>query len=373
MNEISSELLSKAVDSFAIDGKKTKVEIYGNGHINDTFAAYFENSDGSTTRYIIQRINSSVFKKPKDVMENVIGVTRYLKEVIEKAGGDPMRETLNLIPTRSGEYYYVDSFGEYWRAYVFIEDTITVEVVKNSTDFYNSARAFAKFQLLLADYPAATLRETIPKFHNTPDRIRQFKEALSADKLNRAAGAKPEIDFVLEREEFTHLLVDKLEKGELPLRVTHNDTKLNNVLMDKKTGDGICIVDLDTVMPGLSLYDFGDSIRFGATHAAEDERDLDKVHFEIDLFEIYTKGYLEILGDVLTENELDNLPESAKMITLECGSRFLTDHLAGDVYYKIHREGHNLDRARTQFKLVKEMEEQWDAMHKVVDKYRKKK
>lgn len=372
MNAISEQLLAEVVSTFNFKGKNIKTESYGGGHINDTFAAYFDNGDGTTTRYIVQRINSHVFKSPKDVMENVIGVTHYLKDAIIKAGGDPERETLNLIPTRDGAYYLVDKDGGYWRSYVFIEDTISFDMVKNAEDFYNSARAFAKFQLLLASYPASTLHETIPNFHNTPDRMRQFKEALAADKMNRAKDCQPEIEFFLQREEFTHLLVDMLAKGELPLRVTHNDTKLNNVLMDAKTGEGICIIDLDTVMPGLSLYDFGDSIRFGATWAAEDERDLDKVNFEIDLFDIYTKGYLEILGDTLTANELANLPESAKMITLECGSRFLTDYLSGDVYYKIHREGHNLDRCRTQFKLVKEMEEQWDAMHAVVEKYRKK-
>ena len=372
MNEISKELLMKAVNAFAFEGTFNKVESYGSGHINDTHAVYFDNADGVSIRYILQRVNSYVFKNPKEVMENVAGVTQYLKGAIKNAGGNPMRETLNLIPTHDGAYYYVDEYGEYWRSYVFIEDTITFDMVQDSADFYNSARAFAKFQLLLTDYPAQTLHETIPNFHNTPDRMRQFKEALAADKLGRAASAKPEIEFFLQREEFTHLLVDKLASGELPLRVTHNDTKLNNVLIDKNTGEGICIIDLDTIMPGLSLYDFGDSIRFGATRAAEDEKDLDKVHFEIDLFDIYTKGYLEILGNVLTKNELANLVESAKMITLECGSRFLTDYLAGDLYYKIHREGQNLDRCRTQFKLVAEMEEQWDAMHAVVEKYCKK-
>lgn len=371
MKPISEELLHRMVNTFAFEGRFLSVALYGGGHINDTHAAYFELADGSSKRYILQRINSHVFKSPKEVMENVIGVTHYLRDAIKKAGGDTLRETLNLIPTHDGAYYAVDEDGEYWRAYIFIEDTITFDMVQNSADFYNSARAFAKFQLLLADYPAASLHETIPKFHDTTDRMRQFKEALAADKLGRAASAKDEIDFVLAREEFAHLLVDQLAAGKLPLRVTHNDTKLNNVLIDQKTGEGICIIDLDTVMPGLSLYDFGDSIRFGATRAAEDERDLDKVHFELDLFEAYTKGYLEILGGVLTPNEIANLSESAKMITLECGSRFLTDYLSGDVYYKIHREGQNLDRARTQFKLVAEMEQQWDAMHTVVAKYAK--
>ncbi|WP_312642302.1 aminoglycoside phosphotransferase family protein [Hydrogenoanaerobacterium sp.] len=371
MKPITEELLRRVVDCFEYEGEFAGALPYGSGHINDTFAAYFQLEDGTSRRYILQRVNSHVFKDPKAVMENVAGVTHYLSKAIAKAGGDPMRETLNLIATKGGEFYHVDEDGGFWRMYVFIEDTTTFQMVQNADDFYNSARAFGKFQLLLAEYPAATLHETIPLFHNTVDRIRQFKEALAANTTGRADDVREEIEFVLSREADTHALLDQLAEGKLPLRVTHNDTKLNNVLIDNATGKGICIIDLDTVMPGLSLYDFGDSIRFGATTAAEDERDLSKVNFDISLFEVYTKGYLEVAGSVLTPNEIANLPMGAKLMTLECGMRFLADHIAGDTYFKIHREGHNLDRARTQFKLVADMEQQWEAMHAVVKKYTK--
>ncbi|RPF48633.1 phosphotransferase family enzyme [Hydrogenoanaerobacterium saccharovorans] len=369
MKPITEQHLRCVVDCFSVEGEFAGALPYGSGHINDTFAAYYQLADGTSKRYILQRINTHVFKDPKAVMENVIGVTHYLGKEIVKAGGDPIRETLNLIATKNGEYYHVDEDGGFWRMYIFIEDTTTYQMVKNAADFYNSARAFGKFQLLLADYPAATLHETIPLFHNTVDRVRQFKEALAANATGRANDVCDEIEFVLAREADTHVLVDQLADGKLPLRVTHNDTKLNNVLIDNATGEGICIIDLDTVMPGLSLYDFGDSIRFGATTAAEDEPDLSKVNFDISLFEAYTKGYLEVAGKVLTANEIQNLPMGAKLMTLECGMRFLADHIAGDTYFKIHREGHNLDRARTQFKLVADMEQQWDEMHKVVKKY----
>lgn len=371
MRAISEELLMHEVSRFVFPGTFIRIEPYGNGHINDTFAVYFQEPDERLTRYIFQRVNGHVFKKPDEVMENVVGVTSYLKDRIKEAGGDPMRETLNLIPTVDGKYFDLDDAGDCWRAYVFIEGTTSYQLVSDSSVFYKSARAFGKFQMLLADYPAETLYDTIPLFHNTVDRMRQFREALEADKLGRAAGVQAEIDFVLEREPFTHILVDQLAAGKLPLRVTHNDTKLNNVLIDSQTGEGVCIIDLDTVMPGLSLYDFGDSIRFGAATAEEDETDLTKMHFDVNLFECYTKGFLEVAGGVMTPNELQNLPEGAKMMTLECGIRFLADYLAGDVYFKIHREQHNLDRARTQFRLVEEMEQNWELMHEIVRKYAK--
>lgn len=370
MNPVSKKNAEEQTLKFQLEGALIGCVPYGSGHINDTFAAYFQLDDGSSNRVIVQRVNSDVFKKPIEVIENVIGVTEYLKTYITKSGGDPARETLNLIPTKDGAFYTIDETGGCWRAYKFVENTVTLQCAKDPKEFYQSARAFGRFQMLLADYPANTLHETIPRFHDTVDRMRQFHEALKADKAGRAAGIQKEIEFVLEREGYANLLIDMQRSGALPLRVTHNDTKLNNVLLDAKTMEGICIIDLDTVMPGLSLYDFGDSIRFGASTAEEDERDLDKVRFSLELFDCYTKGYLEAAGKVMTERELDCLPDGAKMMTLECGVRFLTDYLSGDVYFKVHREGHNLDRARTQFKLVYEMEQQWDAMKKTVEKYR---
>ncbi|WP_255575618.1 phosphotransferase enzyme family protein [Caproiciproducens faecalis] len=368
MKPVKNELLPEIAGKFQFEGQYVGILPYGSGHINDTFSVFFQLEE-QTRRYILQRINTNVFRKPVELMENVVGVTRYLHRAIAAAGGDPYRETLNLIPAWDGTYYYIDEDGGYWRSYYFIENTVTLQQTRTKEEFYDSARTFGRFQLLLADYPAATLHETIPLFHNTPNRILQFKEALAEDVKGRAAGVQEEIDFVLKQEEYTHLLVDMQARGELPLRVTHNDTKLNNVLVDSKTGKGVCVIDLDTVMPGLSLYDFGDSIRFGASTAAEDEQDLSKVHFDLELYEAYTKGFLEIAGKVLTNEEIRRLPDGAKMMTLECGIRFLADYLAGDTYFKISREGHNLDRARTQFRLVEEMDEKWDAMSQIVEKF----
>lgn len=367
MKPITEQILNGAANAFAIDGKLDHAEPYGSGHINDTYAAYY-NINGKLSRYILQRINTDTFTKPDELMENISNVTGFIRGVLEKSGREPSRECLNLVPTKEGSTYYIDSDGGCWRVYLFVEGTTTYQQATEET-FKESARAFGQFQRLLADYPAATLHETIPNFHNTVDRFAKFRAAVERDTFGRAASVKEEIDFVMRREADAHFLLDLLESGKLPLRVTHNDTKLNNILIDNATGKGICVIDLDTVMPGLSLYDYGDSIRFGATKAAEDERDLSKVHFELPLFEAYTEGFLEVVGDVLTPCEVENLPMGAKMMTFECGIRFLTDYLSGDTYFKIHRETHNLDRTRTQFRLVSEMEEKWDAMAAIVQKH----
>lgn len=281
-------------------------------------------------------------------------------------GGDPDRETLNVIKTKNGASYYEDENHNYFRMFLFIENTLCLEKVESAKDFYDSAVAFGNFQRMLADYPAHTLHETIPNFHNTPSRFADFKKAVERDPLGRSANAKPEIDFALARESDTSILTTLLEKGMLPLRVTHNDTKLNNILFDKDTRKALCIIDLDTVMPGLSLYDFGDSIRFGASTGAEDETDLDKVTLDLTLFETFVSGFLKGCGESLTEREIEMLPMGAKLMTYECGIRFLADYLEGDVYFKIHRENHNLDRARTQFKLVADMEKKWTDMEKII-------
>ena len=246
-----------------------------------------------------------------------------------------------------------------------------LDTPESDEDFYQSALAFGRFQQMLSDYDADSLTETIPEFHNTIDRYRQFKESVAEDRVGRAGQVRDEIDFVLAREEKGATLQKMRCSGELPLRVTHNDTKLNNILVDRTTGEGICVIDLDTTMPGLSMNDFGDSIRFGANHSAEDEKDLTKVNFDIDLYEAFTRGFLEGAAGSLTPEELEYLPWGARLMTLECGIRFLTDYLDGDHYFRIHRPEHNLDRCRTQFKLVKDMEEQFDAMHAVVSKYAK--
>lgn len=364
MKPIRDELLTAAANAFKIEGALIEARSYGSGHINDTFAAVY-NTTGAKVRYILQRVNTDVFKKPVELMENIAGVTNFIRGVVERDGGDPHRECLNLIPCKDGKAYFVDEDGGYWRVYEFVEGATTFQQATEAA-FYESARSFGRFCLLLADYPASTLHETIVKFHDSTDRFRQFSEALAADSMGRAASVPEEIAFVQSREADTHVLVDLLSAGKLPLRVTHNDTKLNNILIDNKTGVGLCVIDLDTVMPGLSLYDYGDSIRFGANTGEEDEPNLDLVHFSLPLFTSYTKGYLEMAGKILTETEIENLPMGAKMMTLECGTRFLTDFLSGDVYFKTSRDGQNLDRARTQFRLVAEMEEHWDEMHRIV-------
>ena len=312
-----------------------------------------------------------MFKTPVELIENVLVVTSYLRERIIENGGNPDRETLNVIPTSEGKPYFVDSEGEYWRAYKFITGATSYDAVETPEDFYQSAVSFGNFQRLLAEYPAETLHETIEGFHDTKARFAVFKKAVEEDACGRAASVQKEIDFVLAHEDVANVFGDMLAKGELPLRVTHNDTKLNNIMIDDETRKGICVIDLDTVMPGLAMNDFGDSIRFGASTAAEDEQDLSKVSCDMGLFEIYTKGYIEGCGGRLTEKEIEMLPMGAKVMTFECGMRFLTDYLEGDHYFKIHREGHNLDRCRTQFKLVEDMEAKWDTMQEIVKKYSK--
>ena len=338
---------------------------YGSGHINDTFCVVCQPQEGKAIRYILQGLSLAAFPRQDELMENFIGVTSYLRKKIEAAGGDVMRETLNLIPTRDGKPYYTDATGKVWRLTHYVEGTVCLQKATPEL-FEASARAFGRFQWLLAEYPAETLHETIVNFHNTEDRFAKFLTALEADKLGRAKDVEAEIQFVMDRKADCSVAVSALREGKLPLRVTHNDTKLNNVLIDEETQEGICIIDLDTTMPGLSIYDFGDSIRFGANHSAEDEKDLSKVNFDIDLYRIYTRGFLEGAKGGLTEAELEYLPWGAKLMTLECGIRFLTDYLDGDHYFHIRYPEQNLDRCRTQFKLVADMEAQWTQMHEIV-------
>ncbi len=336
------------------------------GHINDTYIVEYKLENGSTVRYLLQRINTNVFKMPVELMENVMGVTAHLRKKITENGGDPTRETLTVFPAKDGKNYYMANDGGCWRMYNFVEDTFSISELTNPGDFKNAAISFGNFQKLLADYPIETLYETIPNFHNTPSRFRDFLEALDKNLSGRKDEALPEIEFVLAREKDCGVIVELLENGQLPLRVTHNDTKLNNVLFDNTTKKGLCVVDLDTVMPGSSLYDFGDSIRFGANTAAEDEKDLSKVSLSLEYFEAYVEGYLESAGKSLTEKEIDLLPFSAKLLTLECGIRFLADFVNGDVYFKTEYPEHNLVRARTQFKLVEDIEAKFEQMQAIV-------
>ena len=343
---------------------------YGQGHINDTFVVHTQPEDTSCRRFILQRMSAAAFKRPDQLMENIMGVTEYLGREIESRGGDREREALRVIRPRNGEPYYTDSANGAWRVYPFVEDTICYQTAETPALFAASGRAFGHFQRLLQGYPAQTLHETIPHFHDTEDRLAKLKAALAADKLGRAAECRQELDFVLAREADCSVALQALRDGVLPLRVTHNDTKLNNVLMDRDSGEGLCIIDLDTVMPGLSINDFGDSIRFGANHSAEDEKDLSKVNLDVSLFEAYTQAFLEGAGGTLTAAEIDYLPWGAKLMTFECGIRFLTDYLEGNVYFHTTRDGQNLDRCRTQFKLVSDMEAHWDELAEIVKKYK---
>lgn len=369
MGRVSELQVREAIANFNFTGRLKDRRPFGSGHINDTYLLTFEIGDMGDMSAILQRMNREIFTQPVELMENIVGVTSYLREKIIENGGDPERETLNIIPAKDGKAYYVDSKGEYWRSYKFITDAKCYDQVEKPEDFYESAVAFGNFQRLLADYPADTLHETIKGFHDTRARFEVFKQAVAQDVCGRAASVDREIEFVLAHEETARVLGEFQEKGLVPLRVTHNDTKLNNIMIDNTTRKGICVIDLDTVMPGLAVNDFGDSIRFGASTGAEDEKDLSKVSCSMELFEIYVKGFLQGCAGSLTPTEVELLPMGAKVMTYECGMRFLTDYLQGDHYFKIHREEHNLDRARTQFKLVEDMEAKWDIMKEIVYRY----
>ena len=375
MNTISASegdaVISQVLAAYALPGTVAEVARHGEGHINDTFCVVCKTPEGGTVRFILQRLSQAAFPHPEEVMENFVGITSYLRGQILAEGGDPSRETLSLVKTRDGADFVTDTDGRVWRMMPFIENA---DCYQSATPelFEASGRAFGRFQYMLKDYPARTLHETIPNFHDTEIRFGQFLATLEADKLNRAKGVSAEIQFILQRKEDCGAALRALREGKLPLRVTHNDTKLNNILIDRDSHEGICVIDLDTTMPGLSINDFGDSIRFGANHCLEDEQDLSKVNFDIGLYEVFTRGFLEGARGSLTPGELEYLPWGARLMTLECGIRFLTDYLDGDHYFHdISRPRQNLDRARTQLKLVKDMEEQFDAMAAVVAKYAK--
>ena len=347
--------MEKAVYAFRIQGHPVKCTPFGHGHINSTFK--IDTDEGA--EYVLQRINTYVFKDPVGLMNNAGAITDFIRQRVE----DP-RLALHFLTTNDGEFYFEDEKGEFWRMYDFVGG-FCLDAPECDDDFYQSALAFGRFQQMLSEFPAETLSETIPEFHNTPDRYRQFKESVAADKMGRLEGIRDEVNFLLEREEMGAQIHNQRVAGILPLRVTHNDTKLNNVLLDKKTRKSLCVLDLDTVMPGLSAFDFGDSIRFGAATAAEDEKDLSKMEMDLHLFEIYAKGFLEAATN-LTDAEVDALAMGAYTMTLECATRFLKDYLDGDQYFKVQYPEHNLVRARTQIKLVADMEKKMDEMKAIV-------
>jgi Ser/Thr protein kinase RdoA (MazF antagonist) len=350
--------------NFQIFADFQSAEPYGAGHINDTYAATY-NQGGKTVRYIHQRINPNIFKNAAGLMENIYRVTDHLRRKLADQP-DVTRRTLTLVPAKDGRTHYVNPAGECWRTYVFIENARSYDAVESPKQAYEAAKAFGRFQGLLADLPAPPLIDTIPDFHNTPKRFASLEQAIATDAANRVALARPEIDFALSRKPITSRLVELQSQGVLPERTTHNDTKFNNVMLDNATQEGLCVIDLDTVMPGLALYDFGDMVRTTTSPALEDEKDLSKVSMQFPMFEALVRGYLSSAGGVLNQAELDHLAFSGKLISFEIGIRFLADFLAGDVYFKVHREGHNLDRCRTQFKLVESIENQEEAMNRLV-------
>ncbi len=349
--------MKDALNHFKLEGTPVSCTPYGSGHINRTELV----ATDAGRRYILQQINDSIFTDVDALMANIVAVTGYLAQ----RDPDP-RHVLTLAPTLDGRPYYRDAQGRCFRVYNFIEDSICLDKAETADDFYQSAVAFGNFQNQLAGFPAATLSETIPHFHDTPNRYAQLDAAIKADSQGRLREVAPEIDFVMARRAEAGTMMNMLAAGELPLRVTHNDTKLNNVMLDAATRTPLCVIDLDTVMPGLAGNDFGDSIRFGASTALEDEKDLSKVSMSLELYTAYARGYLGACRN-LTASELATLPMGAKLMTLECGVRFLTDYLAGDVYFHVSRPEHNLDRCRTQFKLVASMEAQWDEMRRAID------
>ena len=357
------------VESFNVKGSFVTAIPFGNGHINDTKLVTTKDELGKTHKYILQRINKNVFKRPDLLMQNYKNVTEFVRSELASLGKDVERYGITLVSTKDGMDYYVDKDGDFWRMLIYISDSMSYDKVERPEQFYDSAVAFGNFQYMLRNFPADTLHETIPNFHNTPDRIRQLEEAVATDSVGRLAEVGEEVQFCLSRRQFADTLEAAHREGRLPLRVTHNDTKLNNILFDSKTGESLCVIDLDTIMPGYSVNDFGDSIRFGATTALEDEADLSKVNFDISLYELYVKGFIEGANGGLTEAELELLPIGAIMMTYECGMRFLTDYLSGDTYFKTHRPGQNLDRARNQFKLVRDMEDRLPEMQEIVRRY----
>lgn len=343
--------------AFKLEGRLLSSEQYGNGHINSTYRIKTDTGGD----YVLQKINRNVFKDPGALMNNIVAVTDFL----HKKTTDP-RTVLTIVPAKNGLLYHKDGDGEYWRVYLFIQDSLRLEHAESPEDFMESGVAFGKFQQALSEFNAAQLVETIPRFHDTPFRFEQLKEAMKQDAAGRLKGVSREIDVALEREEYSHTLVRLQAKGELPLRVAHNDTKLNNVLFDKNTRKALCVIDLDTVMPGLTATDFGDAIRYGASTAAEDEEDLNKVSLSLELYEAFASGYISHSN--LTETERAYLRDGARIITLEQAVRFLTDYINGDTYYHTTRPEQNLIRCRTQFKLLTEMENKWDEMGRIEER-----
>lgn len=363
----ATNAMPRVVKAFQVYGSFVDAHPYGSGHINDTLVASFSQS-GTRIRYIFQRINHRIFKDPVALMENISRVTAEAQRQLHLAGvPDASRRSLSVVPTRAGEPVHRDEEGNYWRCYPFIEGARTYDIIQNSRQAYEAARAFGEFQRLVSGLEGPRLHETIPNFHHSRDRFEKLRAAVQADARGRLKLVQPEWDFVQSQESMVDRLLDLQASGQIPERVTHNDTKLNNVMIDDATETGVCVIDLDTVMPGLALYDFGDMVRTATSPAAEDERDLSKVRMQMPMFEALVRGYLSSAGDFLNDAEKANMAFSGKLIAFEIGLRFLTDFLEGDVYFKVKRDGHNLDRCRTQFALVRSIATQEEAMNRLVE------
>lgn len=367
---LSEMQLESICRQFNFEGKFVSIASYGDGHINDTYKVIYENEFEDVIPYILQKVNHNIFKETEKLMLNIENITLYLRDMVKELEIENDYSVLELIRTKNDKCYYKHPDGTYFRGYVFVENATGHSFIENNDMLYYAGKAFGEFQLLLKDYPVNILHETIKGFHNTPQRYERFLSAVDTDSKGRLDDCMDAVKFVTDRKTITPIITDGLKDGSIPYRVTHNDTKLNNVLLDNETLMGRCVIDLDTVMPGSALYDFGDAIRSCGSSVAEDEEDLSLMTFDIDRFEAYTKGFLEVLSNELTVKELDMLPDAAILMTLECGIRFLTDHLEGDHYFKVHKADHNLIRARNQFKFVSLMEANREHMIKIINKYR---
>ena len=366
--------LRAIIDRFAFPGEMTFCREIVTGHINRTYELDFRRSDGQVCKYVLQRINNYVFKKPEEVMENIGKVTEHLNRSMTRRGIDPVGRVLRLIPTRDGGTMVIDDAQGFWRAYDYIRHAVTIDRVQSPEQFREIGRAFGEFQNMLSDFPIEQLHETIPQFHDTRKRLGDFERSVALDVASRAASVGPEIEFIRRRGPEMCQIVEWIESGEIPLRVTHNDTKINNVMLDEGSGQALCVIDLDTVMPGSALYDFGDAIRYGACTAAEDERDLSKVALDIDLFSGFSEGFIAQTADILNRTESENLPLGAMVMTYENALRFLADYLDGDIYYRIEEPDQNLARARCQSRLLSDMEAKREDMFRItrqlMEKYR---
>lgn len=363
------ETIRRICRYYGLPGEPAQAEPLGNGHINDTLLLVLCGEEGER-RFVLQRINRTVFRRPEELMENMVGVTGFLKKKILERGGDPEREALTVLLSPEGRSFYVDEDGEYWRITKFIDRTVCYEKAEDPQTFEMTGRAYGNFQRELAEFPAASLHETIPDFHNTRARYAQFEQAAKENRSGRADSCAEEIGYLRSRKELAEFTMKNFEAGRLPLRVTHNDTKLNNILVDEETGKALCILDLDTVMPGFSIYDFGDAIRSGACTAVEDEPDPDRVHLDLKLYAAFLRGFLEGTGGCLTEFETESMSMGALGITYEQALRFLGDYINGDIYYKTAYPEHNLIRARTQIRMVREMEENGEKIREILDSIR---